>query len=800
MGSTIAIVAGWLVLLLGLAVVIGWHFDNRMIIQVRPHYAPMQFNTAGMLLLSAAALLLWHLGRRRLMLAAATVTIVVAVATLLEYLLDRSFGIDELLFDHAILVKTSHPGRMAPNTALCFLLTNLSLILLAYADRHRALIVTAAYSAGGTFVLSLVALIGYFQDYEAAYGWGETTRMAVHAAAGFVALAVGLLAAAFSLRRNAPSRKPLETALFVGAMITMFSLMFWQAISSDGPASFWIVVVLLFDLLIAGLITLLIYLSLTRQRRQRWLEVENKRRRRTERLAESRNTTLKAILENISEGVVVVDKAGELILFNEAARNILPKRAFELRPDQWAEQLDFRSAADDRQLAPHDMPLARALRGERFSQSDVKLPGKNSSPRDDRYLSFGGSPIVSDGERGAAVVTVRDVSASRRARQRLKLSEDRFHRAVQGTTDGLWDWDVGSGTVWYAPRFAELLGYQPHELPQTFEAFESRLHPDDHDHTMQALDQHLREDAPYDAEFRLHTRSGEYRWFRARGSSTRDAAGDPVRTAGSIQDIHELKLFELAIHQRTTELARANEELEQFNYTVSHDLKSPLVTISGFLGMLERDLEREDREAALQRMQRIRAASDRMRQLLDELLELSRVGRVMNPAKEVSLKEIAHEVTDLCAMAIHTHGVNVEIDEALPAVLGDRTRLREVLQNLLENAIKFSTDRSTPKVEIGVRPTGETHGSTVTIFVRDNGRGLDPAYAEQVFRLFEQVDRNVLGTGIGLTLVKRIVEVHGGEVWMESDGENQGCTVCFTLPTPVSQRSHFEEEGDLMNA
>ena len=239
----------------------------------------------------------------------------------------------------------------------------------------------------------------------------------------------------------------------------------------------------------------------------------------------------------------------------------------------------------------------------------------------------------------------------------------------------------------------------------------------------------------------------------------------------------ELKA-EIAERRETQEeLETKNAELERFTYTVSHDLKSPLVTIKGFLGMLEKDIASGQTERTRSDLERIRGAADTMAQLLNELLELSRVGRQVNPTEEVALGDLALEATELLSGEIASHGLEVEIAPDLPTVAGDRVRLLEVFQNLLGNAAKFMGDQSDPRIEVGARRQGDER----ICFVRDNGMGIHPDYHEKIFGLFERLDGQVEGTGVGLALVKRIVEWHGGRIWVESRGEGHGATFCLTL-------------------
>ena len=221
-----------------------------------------------------------------------------------------------------------------------------------------------------------------------------------------------------------------------------------------------------------------------------------------------------------------------------------------------------------------------------------------------------------------------------------------------------------------------------------------------------------------------------------------------------------------------------NAEMERFTYAVSHDLKSPLVTIKGFAGKLAKDVASGRPERVERDIGWINTAADKMQRLLDELLELSRVGRLDNPREDVDLATLAREIVELLEGPISASGAVVIVSTDLPTVHGDRRRLSEVLQNLIDNAVKHMGARPDPQVTVG---SEERDGEQV-IFVRDNGPGIDPRYHEKVFGLFDKLESDGKGTGIGLALVKRIIDVHGGKIWVESEGRDHGSSFCFTLP------------------
>lgn len=226
------------------------------------------------------------------------------------------------------------------------------------------------------------------------------------------------------------------------------------------------------------------------------------------------------------------------------------------------------------------------------------------------------------------------------------------------------------------------------------------------------------------------------------------------------------------------ELEQKNTELERFTYTVSHELKSPLVTVSGFLGLLQKDLAANHAQRVRDDMNKISLAVGVMSEQLDDLLELSRMGRTVTQASAFSLAGLCRDVVQAMQGLIVDRNVVIEINEEMPRVVADQARIRLVLKNLVENAVKFVAENSQPRITI----EAERYQDRALCRVRDNGPGIEPRYQERVFGLFERLDTEISGTGVGLALVKRIIEIHDGKVWIESQGDGQGCCFCFTLP------------------
>ncbi|MFA7356653.1 MAG: GAF domain-containing sensor histidine kinase [Methanothrix sp.] len=233
------------------------------------------------------------------------------------------------------------------------------------------------------------------------------------------------------------------------------------------------------------------------------------------------------------------------------------------------------------------------------------------------------------------------------------------------------------------------------------------------------------------------------------------------------------------LERKIDEVEAKNAEMERFVYTVSHDLKSPLVTVQGFVGFLREDISEGDVDRVETDLAMIEEAVVNMDHLLKDTLELSRIGRVTSPPEDVSFGDIVRETLDRFSAEIGSRGVEVVLAESWPKVRVDRLRIQEVLMNLIENGLKYMGDEANPKIEIGWL---RRDGDETIFFIRDNGIGIEADQQEKVFDLFYQLDPDTEGSGVGLAIVKRIIEVHNGRIWIESE-VGSGTTVFFTLPT-----------------
>lgn len=247
---------------------------------------------------------------------------------------------------------------------------------------------------------------------------------------------------------------------------------------------------------------------------------------------------------------------------------------------------------------------------------------------------------------------------------------------------------------------------------------------------------------------------------------------------GSILDITQRKRSEAALQQANDELQHKNEEMEQFVYTVSHDLKAPLVTTMGFVGALKEDVADNNAEGVLDAAGRIEGAAHHMSELIEDLLQLSRIGRGRHTVTEVDASTVIQGVVERFAPQAEQAGATIKVQPGMTYVLADPMRLNQLFENLLSNALKYGCGHPNPEIRIG----WQREPNEVRFYVQDNGPGIPPEYHAKVFGLFQRLETRQEGTGVGLAIVVRIAQSHGGRVWVESE-PGAGATFWVAWPT-----------------
>jgi len=374
------------------------------------------------------------------------------------------------------------------------------------------------------------------------------------------------------------------------------------------------------------------------------------------------------------------------------------------------------------------------------------------------------------------------------AHQALRVSEERLRALVDNAPIGIEELAPGGELIQVNPRFCEITGYTADELRSL--RIQDITHPGDLDADMANLARlSSGEIDSFSMEKRDVRKDGGVVWVEANRAVVRDPDGHLVLVVGAVRDItaqreaeaevQRLKTdLETRVERRTADLALANKNLEAFSYSVSHDLRAPLRALSGYSEALLEDYSDHLDETGRGYAERIQAASERMATLIDDLLQLARVSRSQMHIRPVDLSAEVAGVVKEFQSADPGRQIQISIQDGVRAT-ADRGLIRTVVQNLVENAWKFTSRQENPTIEFGRVPTDDAE---VCCFVRDNGAGFDPAHAAKLFEPFERLhtDSDFAGTGIGLASVQRIIERHGGRIWAESQ-VGAGATFYFTL-------------------
>jgi len=482
-------------------------------------------------------------------------------------------------------------------------------------------------------------------------------------------------------------------------------------------------------------------------------------------------------VEQSSYGLVFTDEHGTIIEWNQAQESLTGfSRQESIGLPLWEVQLSLLPATEQRQGLREELKqrILMALQSGRADFFDrpleVMLVRRNGTKVVVQQMSF--AIKTNEGYRLGSIL--RDITQLKQVEADLRESEERYRQLVEVSPIPMWInrddvityMNPAALRVLGATDLEQVMGKSPYDF----------IHPDYHPLVKERITQTV--------EARASAPMLEEKYVRLDGKVIDvEVIATPFSTFGGFaiqvlfQDITQRKQSQAERETLIRDLEAKNAELERFTYTVSHDLKAPLITIRGFLGYIEQDVISGDMERLKADMQRIVGATDKLHRLLNELLELSRIGRLMNPPENVSFGDLVQESLKLMEGRLREKNTEVKIQDDLPVVFGDAQRLQEVIQNLLDNAVKFMGAQTQPLIEIGT--CGEEHGIPV-LYVRDNGIGIAPEHHERIFGLFNKLNPEIDGTGVGLTIVKRIVEVHGGRIWVESE-PGQGTTFFFTL-------------------
>lgn len=477
------------------------------------------------------------------------------------------------------------------------------------------------------------------------------------------------------------------------------------------------------------------------------------------------------ILESIGDGFFTVDKNWIVTYWNHKAEEILRVKKEDILGVNIWEVFNTSAAQEFFDYYNKAMDSGESVVFEKF-YSELNI-----------WLEI----AVYPSEKGLSVY-FKDTSIRRNAEESIRLSNERFEKVSQATNDAIWDWDIIKNELYWGGGFKTLFGYNSeHETP-SLESWVSHIHQDDVSKVMESIHKALND--PYTTnwveEYRYQKQDGSHADVIDRGIIIRDGSGSAIRMLGAMTDITYRKEYQVSLERLNQELAKhtkeleiSNAELEQFAYVASHDLQEPLRMVSSFLTQLEKKYKDQLDDKANQYIHFAVDGAKRMRQTILDLLQYSRVGRFEDTVETIDLNEIIEDYRVLRLRIIEEKSAQVKTTEPLPIINTFKTPVTQIFHNLIDNALKYSKEDTPPIVTINHLDKGD-HWEFI---IEDNGIGIEEDYYDKIFVIFQRLHdkEKYSGTGMGLAIVKKILESLGGKIWLISV-VGQGTAFHFTIP------------------
>lgn len=438
------------------------------------------------------------------------------------------------------------------------------------------------------------------------------------------------------------------------------------------------------------------------------------------------------------------------------------------------------------QRQDRDQPGLSTLRQALTEGRDAKVLLKNYRKNGDPFWNELHIAPVLEGQKITHYIgIVEDVSERLRDTEALQQSEERLRRGQRYANIGTWEWNIESGDLYWSESIAPLFGYPDGELETSYENFINAIHPDDRQAVIDAVNNCIEHNAEYNIEHRVIWPDSTERWLLERGAVQRDAQGKPLQMLGVVQDIDVRKRAELALIDARDAANRANQAKSEFLSSMSHELRTPLNAIIGFSQLMEID-ETLD-ETQKEDVQEILKAGHHLLELINEILDLAKLesGRIALSIEPVTIAPLVEECLTLVQTLADKRGIRLQQNmQDGASVLADRTRLKQALLNLVSNAIKYNREGGEVRIELQ-----STDDQQLFIHVTDNGYGIPADRLEELFQPFNRLaaeNSEIEGTGIGLTITRRIVEIMGGAVQVESEIDKGSR---FSILLPQASRS-----------
>jgi PAS domain S-box-containing protein len=495
-------------------------------------------------------------------------------------------------------------------------------------------------------------------------------------------------------------------------------------------------------------------------------------RKKTEQHLQNATDRLTLALKSAAIGIWEWDITHNSLVWDERTEEL-----YGLKPDEFPEAFNFwvsRVHPSDREFAASEVHLA--INGEKDYEPEFRIVLPDGRIR--CLKAYGLVQRDNENEPQRLIGINFDITDRKLAEEHLLKSDTHLKTAQRIGKLGSWEFEVNTGKLTWSDEVFRIYGLEPSANPPDYEQLRLFIHPEDWQNFDQTVQAAMSLEQSYDLEHRIIQPNGTLIYVMARGEMIYNVSGQLTHIIGTAIDITDRKLAEAQILHTANQLANTNRELESFSYSVSHDLRAPLRHMNGFVNALHQRLKAHE---ALQDpkvthyLQVIEKSSQKIGHLIDGLLMLSRFGRRPLESKQISIRDLVDEAIEIIRTdPHHNHLVEFAIGD-LPTTVGDHTLLQQVFLNLIGNAVKFSRNHPQPYVEIDSL-------QDQTIRIRDNGVGFQMEYADKLFGAFQRLhnDSEFEGTGIGLAIVQRIVQRHGGSIWAEGYPD-QGATFFIKL-------------------
>jgi two-component system, chemotaxis family, sensor kinase Cph1 len=693
----------------------------------------------------------------------AAIVFIIGVLTLIENVFNVKVGIDQLLASEPKgAIGTMSPNRIGLPGSLSLTFLGAGFLLLVTGKRKMATLMGLIVC-----VINLVPASGYLLNIGLFYSNTKLTSIAWPTVLALMLSGFGLIfikpgnGLKDLIVSDQPGdiliRKLLPAIILIPLVIGFIiihgeKLIFYDATISTGIQM--VMLILLFSLIAFRIRNIVNRINASRKYSENSLRESEKKYR--------------LIFETANEGIWITDNNRITIMVNYRLSEMLGYPIHEILGKTSSEFL-FEDQEEIRQ------EISKILKSGIKTSREFKFRRKDGSIL---WAISNASPVFDDkGELIKTVSLLTDITKRKRAENELNEAKEKLNLALESGNIGVWEWDLKTNETIWDERMQKMFGLEPGSFKNTYNAFINLVHEEDITHIEKAISETLRNGNSYVNLYRTKPVNGKIKYITSRAVVSKIEDGKPVSLIGVCFDVTWLsEQTELTILKLNEELLRSNKELENFAYIASHDLQEPLRMVSCFTQLLSQQYHGQLDERARDYIHFAVEGSNRMYELLNGLLAYSRINTKGKNFTEVNTNHIIADVRKNLSLKIKERNAMIDVGN-LPVIQADGTQMIQLFQNLISNAIKFSPGN--PDISI----SSEKNGNHYSFAIKDHGLGIEYQYFEKIFNIFQRLlpREKYEGTGIGLAICKRIVERHGGKIWLESEPE-KGSTFFFTIP------------------